>query len=144
MLEFMNQFQLAAHEQTQGHKNTVKARNSAQQSGPTHVGGQPAGTGYLVCNVCQKSVHVDVWVSHTTRHTSYQRKVEVEEALHESEKDKNGVTVSYKDGVDFGIIDSAELKRTAELSVMAAQKTGIRLRDIKLSSAARGGEQGSK
>ncbi|THG94461.1 hypothetical protein EW026_g7015 [Hermanssonia centrifuga] len=97
-----------------------------------------------------KDVHLDVWISHTARHTSDQQRDEIDAAVDESGKDKNGVSVSYKDGVDFGIIDPAEalrkdVLRTADVVISRAEDAvPVGLYSYCLSSSPRGDNYGTK
>lgn len=115
------------------------------------VTGTQAGPGYIQCNVCHKDIHVDVWVAHTTRHTSYQHRAVVSAALAEAEKDKNGVSASYKGGIDFGIIDPSEalkypdMPRGADVKLTKTDSNSqIVLHNIRLASSTRGDHYGVK
>lgn len=115
------------------------------------VTGIPAAPNYLQCNICRKDVHVDVWIAHTTRHTSYQQRAEVNAALAEGEKDKNGVVVSYKGGIDFGIIDPSEalnypeVPRSADVKLTKTDNDSqVILYALRLASSIRADHYGTK
>ena len=117
----------------------------------TGITGTPVAPGYLNCSVCHKDIRVDIWVAHTTLHTSHQRRGEVDAALAEGEKDKNGIIVSYKGGINFGIIAPSEarlypnMSRSADVKVMKTDTAGqIVLHAIRLASSARGNHHGVK
>lgn len=141
--------ELEAHQHTRLHKDVV-VRASTYQGAPVDVVGVPAAPGYLQCSVCQKVVHVDVWISHTTRHTSYQRRQEVDAVLREAERDKHGVSVSYKNGIDFGMMGLEEalredMRRVADVKVQSTDSSAIiGLFSIRLSSSQRGDHYGEK
>ncbi|KAJ3556290.1 hypothetical protein NM688_g2107 [Phlebia brevispora] len=147
-LEFASREEFSAHQRTRTHRDAV-AKLSTNEGGFAPVTGQPAAPGYLLCNVCQNLVHVDVWISHTTRHISYQRRVEVEAAFAEAEKDKHGLVVSYKKGINFGIMDLAEalredMRRIADVKVQNTGSATIGLHSVKLSSSSRGDHYGER
>ena len=153
-LNFPSRAEFARHQQTVQHQETL-ARAAFQHSGQgassTPVTGTPAAPGYIRCDVCGNDIHVAVWTAHTTRHTSYQQRAAVNAALAEAEKDKNGISVSYKGGIDFGIIAPAEalhpeLYRTADVKLQRTDTPGpqIVLHAIRLASSERGDHYGAK
>ncbi len=151
LINFNNQSAFETHIRTQAHRNAV-TRSSERALVPRNpeVRGQPAAPGYLLCNICNRDVHLDVWISHTARHTSDQQRDEIDAAVDESGKDKDGVSVSYKDGVDFGIIDPAEalrkdVLRTADVVISRAEDAvPVGLYSYRLSSSPRGDNYGTK
>lgn len=156
MLNFVSWGEYEQHRRTQAHQDAVAQavlQDSSQFSQrPSRVTGTPAAPGYIQCDICRKDIHVDVWVAHTTRHTSHQQRAAISAALEEAEKDKNGVVVSYKNGIDFGIIDPAEanglhpdLRRTADVKVNnTSASSKVVLHSIRLSSSTRGDHYGMK
>lgn len=153
-LDFPSRAEFDRHQRTAEHQEAL-TRTALQQSNQaassTRVTGTPAGPGYIQCDICRKDIHVDVWVAHTTRHTSHQQRAAVNAALAEAEKDKNGISASYKSGIDFGIIDPAEalhpeLRRSADVKLNRVDEPGSRivLHAIRLASSERGDHYGTK
>jgi helicase MOV-10 len=153
-LDFISRQEYDRHQRTAEHRTAVESaahQPSIQLAPPTtRVTGTPAGPGYIQCDICHKDIHVDVWIAHTTRHTSHQQRAALGAALEEAEKDKNGITVSYKRGINFGIIDPAEallpdLRRTADVKVGNSSDAGrVILHAICLASSTRGDNYGTK
>lgn len=153
-LDFPTRTEFDRHQRSEGHRHAL-ARAADQHANPTipytRVTGTPAAPGYIQCDICHKDIHVDVWVAHTTRHTSHQERAAVDAAREEAEKDKNGVSVSYKRGIDFGIIDPVEalrpeLYRTADVKVTRTDESPahINLFSVRLASSERGDHYGAK
>ncbi|KIP01837.1 hypothetical protein PHLGIDRAFT_112706 [Phlebiopsis gigantea 11061_1 CR5-6] len=139
------------HQRTAAHRDAVAQAAAPSTAPTTGVTGTPAAPGYLNCNVCRHDVHVDVWLAHTTRHTSHQQRATFSAALAEAEKDKHGVSVSYKGGIDFGIIDPSEARlhpdipRSADVKVIKTDAEGqVVLHAIRLTSSPRGDHYGVK
>ena len=151
LLDFTSRAEYDRHQRTAAHRDAV-AQAATPSTAPTPaVTGTPAAPGYLNCNVCRRDVHVDVWLAHTTRHTSHQHRAAVNAALTEAEKDKYGVTASYKGGIDFGIIDPSEARlhpdmpRSADVKVTKTDaECQVILHAIRMASSSRGDHYGVK
>ncbi|EKM56518.1 uncharacterized protein PHACADRAFT_160043 [Phanerochaete carnosa HHB-10118-sp] len=115
-LDFPTGAEFSRHQRSTGHQEALALaprQQFTQAASPTRVTGTPAAPGYIQCDICRKDIHVDVWVAHATRHTSHQQRAAINAALAEAEKDKNGISISGKGGIDLAVM---ELSRTDESS----------------------------
>ena len=138
-----------AHKEATARHGASAGSGSAPTNDPNNITGFPAAPGYLECSVCHKSVHVDVWISHTARHVGVAKKGALDAAMAESEQDRNGVSVSYKNGIDFGVLDPEEVRhpelmRTADVRIQATAQVNVGLYSATLASSASGDHHGVK
>ena len=100
---------------------------------PEEAGGEVLG--HVYCTVCEVYVHEDAWKHHhlTRLHQIKLRFGSIRSALEEASKDKHGVSVSYVDGVDFGVLDSAQRSGTTEITLDI--KTTVPLSTVQLAEA---------
>ncbi len=59
----------------------------------------------MKCEHCKKSVERAKYDAHVEMHIRQQRRAELETVLDATAEDKEGVIVSARNGVDFGILD---------------------------------------
>ena len=155
-LDFVNALELNAHENTRAHRDAMgrgATTTHTSQSGATPANAKPNGPDYLLCTICQKSVHVNVWPSHSARHTSFRKKLAVEEAVRASERDPHGrvaVSPDGEKGVDFGIVDAekaarADWERTVVVNVTVVEALAVvALSAVRMASSAKGDGRGVK
>ena len=97
-----------------------------------------SGRGKSFCGVCDKHIPDALWASHpkSQEHRRKEGYTAFKVSLEEAEKDKHGVTLS--EGLDFGIIESADAARgvsqtlTIETTVPSSRVT---IKNISLSSS---------
>lgn len=73
----------------------------------------------------------------TKRHLTKQRFFTLKSLLEEAEKDKNGISVSSSEGVDFGIIELEEAHAGIDVTLVITTTvplSGVRLVDVRLTS----------
>ena len=96
----------------------------------------------MVCEHCRKIVESSAYDAHVEDHMRKQRLDDIRAELDEAANDKEGVTVSGRAGVDFGILD-AETPVEVYISVTSTA-AAVSLRSSRMRSSERGDEHGLK
>ena len=122
-----------AHVNGRRHRATAQRLGVSPNMDPEEGGGEV--TGHVYCSVCDTYVHEAFWGRHPQArlHLTRLRFGAMRSALEEAAKDKHGVTVSFADGVDFGILNTSRTTRTVELNMIV--ETTIPLSTVNLVEA---------
>ena len=95
----------------------------------------------IKCTHCGKYTDDASYDTHVEEHLRQQRCAQLEAELEATAEDQQGITVSSRSGVDFGIVDPDIVAETT-ISIYSAKR--VVLRGCKLRSSTRKGKQGSK
>lgn len=106
------------------------------------------GEEYRRCGTCRTEVLFAEFSAHTEEHRR-QRQAEIQTAFEAAQKDKEGITASDKEGIDFGILEVDETSEDATKYMVLVRNSGassstIVLQSCKLRSSSRGDGHGSK
>jgi helicase MOV-10 len=96
----------------------------------------------MVCEHCRKIIESSAYDAHVEDHMRQQRLDDIRVELDEAANDKEGVTVSGRTGIDFGILD-AETPVEVYISVTSTA-AAVSLRSSRMRSSGRGDEHGLK
>ncbi|KIM42180.1 hypothetical protein M413DRAFT_70670 [Hebeloma cylindrosporum] len=96
----------------------------------------------MVCEHCRKIIENSAYDAHVEDHMRQQRIDDIRAELDETANDKEGVTVSGRTGIDFGILD---VETPVEVSISVTSTTAaVSLRSSRMRSSGRGDEHGHK
>lgn len=65
------------------------------------------------CDRCQKTITLSWWQSHQDYHVRQDRRAAYQASMAQAANDKEGIVVSGKDGIDFGVLDLASQRQTS-------------------------------
>ena len=94
----------------------------------------------MQCEHCKRIIESPAYDAHVEDHIRRQRLDNIRAELDEAANDKEGVTVSGRAGVDFGILD-AETPVEVAISVMSTT-AAVSLRTCRMRSSGRADEHG--
>lgn len=98
----------------------------------------------VLCDNCHKQVLESELDAHIARHIEEQRLDALRAALDELQEDKEGVTVSGRNGVDFGLIDAGQGQGVEVVLTVNSQESKVALNTCYMSSSPRQDEDGVK
>ncbi|KAA1476102.1 P-loop containing nucleoside triphosphate hydrolase protein [Dentipellis sp. KUC8613] len=134
----LSQSNWAGHIRAKGHLNKAKAQGVDPRTDPVEPS-NGAISGTQVCNVCHCGVPQRFWAAHFNgpTHRRAEQFLAYKAVYDDAAKDKHGVTISHIEGLDFGIVEVADVPRarkelTIETTIPRAQ---VKILSIKWSSA---------
>jgi len=96
----------------------------------------------MVCEHCRKIIESPAYDAHVEDHIRRQRLDAINAELNEAADDKEGVTVTGRNGVDFGILDA---ETPVEVAISVTSMAGaVSLRSTRMRSSGRADEHGLK
>jgi helicase MOV-10 len=92
----------------------------------------------LECAICETTIWNQDRARHqrSARHRQKERFMSIKAALEEAEKDKYGVSVTSKDGFDFGLMDVARATREFYVK-LDNTKSGVHIRSARIASSSK-------
>ncbi|KAJ3507038.1 hypothetical protein NLJ89_g6529 [Agrocybe chaxingu] len=124
----------------------------AQRPGTPRVNGRVNGNApqpstpteeeLLPCEQCRKKVPHSEYDSHVENHIREQRIEEAKAELEAAKEDKEGVTVSARAGVDFGILEATNAVEV--VITVTSVISAVYLRTCRMETSGRGDEHGTK
>lgn len=75
------------------------------------------------CLQCNKNVPASQSSLHTEKHAKEQRIRDTQAALAQAELDKEGITVSHAEGINFGVIEAEDSEQRREITIRGTHPT---------------------
>jgi helicase MOV-10 len=134
-----------AHIRSSGH-----VKNSSRRGVPADHPPENATTlsGYKQCDVCRRLMPGTAWDNHLGGkvHARRQRLAAYLVKIEQAEKARQGITISHRDGVDFGVVDPLSNEAIAEMIIdidIATDAIGVKYITTKITkgTSARGSKE---
>jgi hypothetical protein len=131
------------HRQRNTHIETAQRRGLRPDVEPEVPG---SVSGHTQCRLCNVFIPQNQWVDHKGQHLHQQKEehkrrvFECQAQLREAENDQGGISISHRDGVEFGIHDISSMQAGVieHLLISTSHTTPrIRLVSIQLTSGSR-------
>ncbi|VDC03812.1 unnamed protein product [Peniophora sp. CBMAI 1063] len=133
------------------HKRGRRHRELARKSSvdPLSVVPKPpkdiGGFKFVACDACDVLVHLEQLAQHerSGAHRNGLSFTALRNVLNEAAQDRNGVSLSHEDGVDFGLVEAAHAVQGLRIDVQMTTAPGARIRVVAVRCAERRAGAGS-
>lgn len=135
------------------HSKISKLNISSQFNGPPPTGSmssppEAGESASLRCETCNKMIPVIEVQTHMEEHERKRRVADIQAKLAEAQSDKNGITVTPAESIDFGVIDHPDGTSQSFIIEISIRRTGgngrISLSNFSIASSHRRDEHGTK